>query len=62
MGFHDYAPMFCDDCGVALSLMMDQHGTIVIACGCPDGVRELDASNEAWAENRGHRLETPNHD
>lgn len=47
----DYRPAFCPECGVKISVMKDQHGNHVIACGCigPDAPRKP-VELETWEE------------
>lgn len=60
MGFHDRLLAFCDDCEATFSVMIDQHGQVVIACACAAdrGVKELAEGTQEWVHERGHRMGT----
>lgn len=52
MGFHDYHPAFCGDCGANFGVMVDQHGDFAIVCSCLEGRYALDDHDEIveWLE------------
>lgn len=50
----DFTPAFCEDCEVAVSVMIDQNGNAALVCACPpdDGTYDLDDDAQDWiAEN-----------
>lgn len=55
----DFTPAFCDDCEVALSVMVDQNGDAALVCACPptEGRYDLDDDAQEWVDDRAHRME-----
>lgn len=59
MGFHDYAPATCDECGVYISVMIDQHDDPAITCACGENGRfPLDGEAREWVDDRATRMNT----